>query len=1039
MKANLRSILGGLMIFALLGASPAPSVQALTGSPAAGSFDVNPAAVATVNGSVRDGTAGGHTYPLYAKLIFTSAGNPTVTTFTNPFTGVYSAGLVQSATYTAAITSFLPGYLPGSASFTPTSSPFTKNFTLQADQTVCSAPGYSNNEVFSEKFDSVTPPNIPGIWWVAKFNGTTANWTTAASSAHPAGTQPYSSPNMVVFNSYSATAGQGALLRRTGTIDLTSLSTAAISFWMYHDEGYSAAMDQVLVVVSTNGSVFSFVGTAILRYSATPGWVHHQVDISSYAGPAKPAVYIGLVGISGHGNDIYIDNISVSAATCSKLSGGLVAGFVRSSPSGRPIISALVSNTARPGENAYTLSRGEDPVLQDGFYQIFSTVTGSQNFAATAIRHEPAYGTANVVSEGIFRRDLTLPSAALTLTPGSLTVNVAAGTTASLPLVLSNTGPLAANFTVQPAASAITSGSNAAPADSFSLEESADGLTVTVIGAAGSNTKPDDSIPYQEVPDADPALSVNAADNAETPQEKGPGEEATPAAPPPTDIIEVPASPEGTPVPLDDDENLRGGGGPRQFGIMTPFPGVAGYRSATASCDGKTFYVIGGITNISAVAEVWKYNPANNSWSAMAPMPAPSGNMNAACIDGKIYVVGGYNAGAWNNSFKIYDTLTNSWTSTTQPVTGGPMVVAYNGLLYSMGGASNGTLNQARVYDPGTELWTDLAPLPTATSYAGALVYKNLIFIIGGVGTADVQAYDPVTDTWNNSGPDLPGPRMNPTVGWYGDQIYLLNGGGNGSIWYPYDEGYILNAAAWPGGSWTAFSPTLASPQAGTASICADNRLWGVGGVVIRPEFHLTQYYDGGLMCNRTYPAVSWLTATPAAGSVPAANSSTITVGFKANASPYDIPGVYHAVLKPNADAPYALKDVPVTMVVVKTSPALNIVPVSAFKPVAIGEYASYVFTLTNTSGVTDNFTLGAYGISVGWTAVVSPSSFTNLINLGSGTITVKLYPPASGHIGDEGIVNLYFKVHDDASKVASFIAVATIQPHQVWLPLIVR
>ena len=74
---------------------------------------------------------------------------------------------------------------------------------------------------------------------------------------------------------------------------------------------------------------------------------------------------------------------------------------------------------------------------------------------------------------------------------------------------------------------------------------------------------------------------------------------------------------------------------------------------------------------------------------------------------------------------------------------------------------------------------------------------------------------------------------MDPVVGWYGDSIYLIGGGGyGGSYWTAYPEGYVLNASAWPGGAWTQFSPTFQKAKVAPASICADNRLWSVGGTV---------------------------------------------------------------------------------------------------------------------------------------------------------------------------------------------------------------
>ena len=679
-----------------------------------------------------------------------------------------------------------------------------------------------------------------------------------------------------------------------------------------------------------------------------------------------------------------IDDITVSSASCLTTGGGIVSGFVSSVPSGRPIISALVANTARPEEQAYSLSGGEDPALGDGFYQLFSTVAGLQNFSASAIRHKWAEQIINVANDGVTRLDLAPTSAWLTASPNPVTVTLAAGQATTMPLILSNNGTVSSNFTLQPAAGVRTSGSTSAGPLVY-REEPANDLTATTGAAAGGVT-----------PGENQALMTGG---------------------------------------------WIQGGEPRKFGITTPFPGTAGYRYAAASCDGETFYVFGGQHGSTAVDEVWMYDPADNSWTAKAPMPVAAANMRAACIDGKIYLVGGYAGGSWKNTFQIYDTLSNGWTSTTQPMTGAPMVVAYNGLLYALGGATgSGASNLARVYNPATAIWAPLANLPTAASYSGAVVYKNSIFIIGGTDTADVQVYNPAGNTWDNSGPNLPGPRMDPIVGWYGDQIYLLNGGGNGSFWNPYPEGYVLNAAAWPGGSWAPIGTTLPKPKVAPASICAGNRLWSVGGTINSEEEPITQYYDNGLMCNRTYPPVPWLSVSPANGTVLPAGTTAVTLGFNAAIAPYNTTGVYHAVLKFNSDEPFETPDLPVTMFVVQTSPYLTITPTTNAKPVFPHKYASYTFTITNRSGGPESFVVGALGISSGWTATLNPTSFNELPNNGTATMNVKMYPPAGAKEGDEGILSLSVKVHDNPSHFSSLSTITTFHSfYMIWLPLVTK
>jgi hypothetical protein len=987
-------------------------------------FPLDPTVMTTVNGVVSDGTTGGHNFPLYAKIAFDTPGQTTVTGFTNPFSGAYTVTLLKDTLYLATITTSPLGYPVTMVNFTATSDPFTQNFYLQANLMVCNAPGYSNNKVFSENFDVVSAPALPSSWFVAQTSGTTANWYTAINSSHPARIEPVSYSNMVIFNSYSANDTDKAILYTNTSTSLTSLSNAVVSFWMYHDTGYSSSQDKVQVAVSTNGSIFYLQGSAILRYSDTPGWVYHQVDISSYAGPGKPAVFIGLVGTSAYGNDIHIDDISISSLTCQTLNGGMLSGFVSSAPSGRPIISALVASATYPSEQAYSLSRGEDFAISDGLYQLFSSATGSQNFTATAIRHQWDAKITNVVNNGVTRLDLAPTSAWITASPNPVIFALPMNTSNNVNLILSNTGPIPSNYTIQSAASALTSGStssgplfyNDTPANDPSGIQS-----VTVNGEQPNDNLPDSTLsslfPYNEEPVNGPTDTQNENANENLPN---------------------PNLPDINPVPTEGDEIL--GGGPRLFGVTTPFPGTAGYHYATASCDGDTFYVIGGQTGSTAVNEVWFYNPDGNTWTAKAPLPQPSANMRAACIDGKIYVVGGSNSGAWNNNFQIYDTLTGSWTSTTQPFTGAPMVVAYNGLLYAMGGdTSAGASNQARMYNPVSGLWTILANLPTAASYSGAVVYKNLIFIIGGSATADVQAYNPASNTWDNSGPDLPGPRMDPVVGWYGDYIYLLNGGGNGSLLKAYPEGYVLYASVWPGGSWTMISPTVLKPKSESGSICAGNRLWSVGGLVSGYEEHITQYYDAGLMCNRTYPAVPWLTVVPQSGTIPQGGSSIVTLTFNAGVPSYNTPGVYHAVLKVNSDAPYVMPDIPVTMVVYKTSTAVSVTPSYGIKPVFPHKYASYDYIVKNISGATDSFTVVALGISPGWAAIINPPGFTDLPNNGTASFNIKLYPPGAAKDGAEGVVTLEIRVHDNANQGASLSAIATVQFMKLFFPVVTR
>jgi hypothetical protein len=83
---------------------------------------------------------------------------------------------------------------------------------------------------------------------------------------------------------------------------------------MYHDIEYSNN-DQLQLQVSTNGgSSWSNVGSAVDRYDGTKGWKEHRVDVSAYTGAGMNDVRIAFLGLAQYGNDIHLDDVSV---TCS--------------------------------------------------------------------------------------------------------------------------------------------------------------------------------------------------------------------------------------------------------------------------------------------------------------------------------------------------------------------------------------------------------------------------------------------------------------------------------------------------------------------------------------------------------------------------------------------------------------------------------------------------------------------------------------------------------------------------------------------------
>ncbi len=54
-----------------------------------------------------------------------------------------------------------------------------------------------------------------------------------------------------------------------------------------------------------------------------------------------------------------------------------------------------------------------------------------------------------------------------------------------------------------------------------------------------------------------------------------------------------------------------------------------------------------------------RYTPSENQWSLIHPMHMNRSDANGASLDGKVYIVGGFNGTECMNSAEYYDPLVN--------------------------------------------------------------------------------------------------------------------------------------------------------------------------------------------------------------------------------------------------------------------------------------------------------------------------------------------------------------------------------------------
>jgi len=183
---------------------------------------------------------------------------------------------------------------------------------------------------------------------------------------------------------------------------------------------------------------------------------------------------------------------------------------------------------------------------------------------------------------------------------------------------------------------------------------------------------------------------------------------------------------------------------------------------------GSKLYFSGGYDYAGGTREIvwttWAYDPATDGLIRKADMPKATADGVTGVIDGKLYVLPGTCSGeGWPSpgycdhepirQLFRYDPVANHWGARRasphylRNCAGGVI----NGKFYVAGGLGNTRLPTAALdaYDPATDTWKTLAPVPTAGPAVGAVLQGKLFVITqGSGGVLHAYAYNPSTNGW---------------------------------------------------------------------------------------------------------------------------------------------------------------------------------------------------------------------------------------------------------------------------------------------------
>jgi N-acetylneuraminic acid mutarotase len=250
------------------------------------------------------------------------------------------------------------------------------------------------------------------------------------------------------------------------------------------------------------------------------------------------------------------------------------------------------------------------------------------------------------------------------------------------------------------------------------------------------------------------------------------------------------------------------------WAILRDMPQAAHHLMASAH-HGK-IYIFGGFTlgnepkmSWQPTEAAWEYDPSNNTYRKLAPLPRARGAGYAVTVGDKIYVIGGVCSSVDGKTTKPiplatpggqtvtgfvdeYDPRTNTWKQRASMPTprNHYLAAAIDGKIYALNGRTGSVfVNMASItdliemYDPGQDTWTLVGRCPTNRGDVNGAAYNGRIYVTGGeYETAKIkesfwafESYRPSSQSWETL-PHIQITRHGFAAGFIGNTLHVVGG-----------------------------------------------------------------------------------------------------------------------------------------------------------------------------------------------------------------------------------------------------------------------
>ncbi len=843
----------------------ASGVTVSTGQTTTQNFTLTAVPSHTLTGTVTDGS--GHDWPLYASI--SVKGYPGGAVYTNPYTGQYSITLPEKQNYSLTVNPVYPGYTSPTAAVRVGTANKTRNFKVPVDTNTCDAPGYGfTYNGASEGFTGWTGTTAQDGWTNQDNVGNGDDWMFVNGSIDAGNGEeppPGGSGQYAVIDSYYYGWGnkEDASLV-SPVVNLSKQTSPEISFdtsYQLWPGGQTADVDLSL----DGGQTWSNV------WEQTTNTVNGQViiPIPQAAGQSDVRVRFHYSN-NGYGWWWALDNVFIGTQKCSATPGGLVDGTVTDNNTGDPLNGAIVTNDTTTGQSGASAANPADPSLPNGFYWMFASPPGGDQFTVNDGSYTPSTETVTVARNAVTHQDWPLQAGNLSVSASGLSVTQTLGAAKTKEVKLTDTGTEPVQVQLNSQSSGYT------PMGVKPGDKAAHGSGRGEVGGAAVQKVKGHFRPVASVQHKAAAKGSGTAGRLRL----GP---ASPADTPWTALANYPES------------------------IME---NAVGYDTGTGNV-----YSVAGYNGSEDVSDAYVYSGSSQAWSAIAPLPQALEAAGGAFLNGKMYVVGGWDTnGDALNTLYAYDPSSQTWSQQANlpEDVSGPAVATLNGQLYVVGGCTTGacspTSDAVYRYNPGSNGWTQLANYPTAVTFAGCAGVGGQIVCAGG-DDADSGAtltstyiYDPTSNSWSQ-GANMPYDDWGMVYGGSNGQLQIADGVTNDSTEATNQViEYDPSSNAW------STLPNANDAEALGGGSCGMYSIGG-GSTPSTPTPYAEEL-PGYNQCGTE--AIPWLSLSNSKFTLNPGQSQTVAVTMDSSA--VSQPGAYTAQLGVQTDTPYQFAPINLTM-----------------------------------------------------------------------------------------------------------------------------